>query len=53
MKTDLELAWEMSSRVLKKRKENQNQKQTNPLKQRTASGQCKKLGLYAGGCVGA
>ena len=36
--------------IEKKRKENQNQKHTNPLKQRTASGQY-KLGLYALGCV--
>lgn len=50
MKTDLELAWEMSSRVLKKKERKSKPKQTNPLKQRTASGQC-KLGLYAIGCV--
>lgn len=34
----------------KKRKQNQNQNQTNPLKQRTTSGQY-KLGLYAIGYV--
>lgn len=36
--------------IEKKRKQDQNQKQTNPLKQRTTSGQY-KLGLYAIGCV--